>query len=396
MLKITFNRFLIFLFLFGMIIFPNGSIILRAIKFIIIIFGIIKILQFARVRIEAYTKWSFFLTILAFLSIIWALSPTQAKAGATTILLNFLCIFSILQLLTVEDDWKKTVYPCLIWLPVVRFITLIFTYGTGVFLGLRTVQYENYNSVGLFAAFGFVIAYYLGKNNTSNNKWSYYLSMILNFIVVALTMSRKSILYIIIPLVFFYIFNSKNMLKSIRNVLVVTLTIALIYYLVMHVDVLYQYIGSGFESLFSFFKYRTGDESAAGRVARINVGYRWFMDSPIYGNGAMNYYYLFSRIDNTGLWVADNNFIEILVSYGLVGFILYYFQYLRTFATSFYHFKSLTKEQIVWLGILIAQLVCDYGSSSYIYLHIQFYIFIAMLILLESKGKTIALKSQKK
>ena len=120
------------------------------------------------------------------------------------------------------------------------------------------------------------------------------------------------------------------------------------------------------------------------------------MDSPVYGNGAMNYYYLFSRIDDTGLWVADNNYIEILVSYGLIGFVLYYFQYLRIFAISFYHYKSLSKEQIVWLGTLIAQLICDYGSSSYIYLHIQFYIFIAMLILLESKGKTIAFRSQKK
>ena len=254
MLRITWNRFLIFLFLFGMIIFPNGSIILRIIKFIIIIFGFIKILQSGMVRIESYTKWSFLLTALGFLSIIWALSPTQAKAGATTILLNFLCIFAILQLMSVEYNWRDVVYPCLIWLPVIRFVTLFFTYGTGVFLGLRSVKYENYNSVGLFAAFGFVFAYYLAKDNKPHNKWKYHVSMILNLIVVALTMSRKSIIFAIAPLVFFYILNSKNILKSIRNVLIVTFVITLLYYLVMRVDVLYQYIGSGFESLFSCFK----------------------------------------------------------------------------------------------------------------------------------------------
>jgi len=69
-----------------------------------------------------------------------------------------------------------------------------------------------------------------------------------------------------------------------------------------------------------------GDGSANVRMSMITEGWKIFKDRILFGYGATNY----SVVSRFGTY-AHNNFIEVLVDFGLVGFVLYYLVYWNAF-----------------------------------------------------------------
>lgn len=100
-----------------------------------------------------------------------------------------------------------------------------------------------------------------------------------------------------------------------------------------------------------------GDASAMARISHIKRAWNLFKESPFVGYGADNY-----RVVSGSGTYSHNNFVEILVDFGLVGFFVYYLM----FIVGAKNLKRDTKESSVFLFIvLISRLVLDFAKVSY-------------------------------
>ncbi|HIX67196.1 MAG TPA: O-antigen ligase family protein [Candidatus Anaerostipes excrementavium] len=386
------------LFLLSIQVFTNGSTIMKAMKLVCVSLTFILIIFKRNIKWNNYLSWIFLNTILAMFSYFWALSKEYALDGLKTVLLNSLCLFSIIQLVYMSKDWRLAVYNSLSIGPILRFLVLIFQYGFSVFGGLRNLEATGYNSIGMFAGLGvsfslLVYVYYQQKYGLLKKLVLF--RFFLNSIIVALSMSRKAFMYLVIPIAIFCLLSSRNYIKAFRNVILVCFGCIAVYFAVLNIPFLYNYIGAGLSSLFKFWKKSNGDISAAGRMTRILFGLKWFNKNPLLGYGVMNYNYLFGSVQPfSDMVIADNNYIDLLVNYGVVGFVIYYSIHVISLVYALKNRRRDLKQQSMAFAILLTLLICDYGSSSYIYLHCQLYLAIVILILYEGERK-IRLKNIK-
>ena len=277
--RISSNTILISLFLVIVIVLPNATTISRVAK---VCFGIISLIYiFVRRQIfwSYYINWLILTVLLAMCSVIWAISSEYASDGAQTIFFNAVCTFSFIQLLYYNDNWKGIVYRCCAVFPFIRFLALVPEYGVSVLGGLKNIgQDTSYNALGSFGGLGAAICVLLILRSKKGNQiWKIFL--FLNIFVCGITMSRKAILYLVIPLLIYYFLSGRNSFIKIRRIVAIIFAIALFYVAVMNVPVLYTYVGSGLESVMKFFNNTGSDSSAVGRSIRIQYGLGWF--SPV-------------------------------------------------------------------------------------------------------------------
>lgn len=392
MKKIDFYEVLLMVFLVGLEMFPNGSIVSKFLKLFLVFITLVLNILNKKIYWSRYFNWILLMGCVAFLSYYWAYSKSLAIDGIKTVLLNSICLFSIFQLICFQGNWKKIVYQSLAVGPCMRFFYLLSIYGGEVFNGLRNIGIETgYNYVGMIAGLGIIFSIlgmmYDEMYEIKSTSWA--VLVVINIVIVVLSMSRKAISYFLIPLIIYYIFSNKDSLKRLKNIFILLISIYLGYLLILKIPFLYRFVGSGVEDLLGFWKNSAGDDSAAGRETRILWGLSWFYKKPLIGYGVMNYNYLFSNVEKmSDMVVADNNYIEMLVSYGVIGFILYYFIFLKTIVLSLFSINNYNKEKILALGILVSLLIGDYGSSSYIYLQNQFFLMISILLIYDGTKYT--------
>ena len=101
------------------------------------------------------------------------------------------------------------------------------------------------------------------------------------------------------------------------------------------------------------------DKSDAGRMYMISLGLEMFWDRPILGYGLNNY-----RLFNPWGLYSHNNFVELLFSGGLVGFVLYYLMYLSPLCVIFLRKpkkEKLPEQYLMLLVWIVIDLVFGYG-----------------------------------
>ena len=377
-------RLLIAFYFFNMIVFTNGSIISKAGKLVFVGLSFIYIIKYnVTLKWKSYYAWMVSFLLISGVSIFWAESTSFVISGINTIALNFLCIFMLTQLFVKINDWDLVVSKSVLILPSIMFVRLFIQFGTAIFDGLRNIQNGNHNSAGMYAAWGVVFGiYYIVR--TQSKKITYKFLILLNLGGCIISMSRKAILYLVLPLVIIYILMGENVLKRARNIFLLVLAAICGYLAVINIPMLYEYIGKGIESMLRFFAQGKGDISAAGRRTRINFGLKHFYQKPWFGWGTMNYNYLFGNYEtSTAMVIADNNFIDLLVNVGIIGTVIYYFIYLKTIIMYFSIKSKKTLSVIMPFAVLLTLLACDYGVSSYLYLYSQTFIAVAVCMMLE-------------
>jgi O-antigen ligase len=171
---------------------------------------------------------------------------------------------------------------------------------------------------------------------------------------------------ILIGCIAFEIIRSKNPLKLIRNICIPTLLVACLCIAFLKVDFLNQLFGINFTSMINGL-FKTGgsvDSSTFARLNRISRGIDWFSGKPVLGYGVENYSVL-SGIYKEGFdGIADNNYIEILVDLGIIGFIVYYSFLIGLFIKGI----RKSKDNIIYVvsaTLVITLLLSDFGACNY-------------------------------
>ena len=247
----------------------------------------------------------------------------------------------------------------------------------------------NSNTIAITLCFALYAGwiFFMNKNKGFGLKLLYIITAIVFLFFILVSGSRKSLLMIAIPMMYFLYKKYKR--NFLIYMIVSFFALAFVYYLVMRVELFYSILGSRIEAAMLILSgdYTSGEVDDS-RYYLAMYGLEWAQDNPILGVG-INCYRVLSNatLKFSGYnFYAHNNYIELLVDVGIVGLIIYYsglFYLLR---------KSLKRNDQVgsWVFILlVVTFVLDMFHVAYYEINNHLLLVILFKILVLDKQQSL-------
>ena len=325
------------LFLYIIIFTVTTSVVLNRAALLVTIFccGLGYIKSYRELKMP---KNRFFISLLLYgimlyISRLYTITPA-VKANA--VFMSYAVMLIITFFLTVnvknEDDIHFFLNAFVI-ASVVQLIYMLSVYGANIFEiiaksdeGIRIGdEVSNSNSVGMSFAYGSMIAlYFLLNVPCGRMKKLLYAAVVLMGIVMALfSGSRKALVMIFIGavIIMYGKGNNVNILKAIVG-FVTGICLLLLLYNVIKENEMFSVVYLRMKELLEGLSGKGRlDNSSKERLRMINTGMKAFSESPLWGQGIYASYRYFRTY-------AHNNFVEVLMNTGLIGFTIFYFPYI--------------------------------------------------------------------
>ena len=245
-------------------------------------------------------------------------------------------------------------------------------YGNDLFYILRTSKIvrigdrlSNTNEIGWYAAFGTIISIYMLAHKESGFFWKTVciVEIVLGTILTFLSGSKMALIILASGAIVIFVISSiqaQTIKRSLKYIIIGILAICVLNYLLNNVEAfrsikerLDVYLGTiGGASV--------GDSSEIERAHYIKTGLDVFSNHILFGAGtASSTYYL-------GVY-THNNFVEILMNSGLIGFLLFYFPYIRMLGENIRGLRHQKENHyfIISSALLFAVLLCNWGVVYY-------------------------------
>ena len=363
-----------------------------AIKYLIMgVLAIVAFMLFAirkdKKAIMTYVFWQMAWCAFMTFSIFWTLNTRLSLWAIFQVVLIFIMTFSVVVYVRNFNDLKrilKAYYVAALVMMLYVFSFMNITNLEGSRLGVEDDSGWNPNYISTYLALAIYAGYYViwrTKKCIFLLRTFYLISTTLMLVIIALSGSRTGFLAMLIPLFVIYVVKSKN---AVRGVLLGLITTIITVVIVMKVPVLFSNIG---ERLLEMINILNEGEYAGGDASRLflaNYGIEWFKQSPLFGYG-INCFRVMSDTQTIFAgrnFYAHNNYVELLVDVGIVGFMIYYYLYFYMLKK-----KKYVQENIrpVFMGIFIFLLFVDIANVSYYDPIIQLVIVLEFLIIQLSK-----------
>lgn len=372
--KVSLIDAVLIIYILCAIVTDEGSVSMQCARLLLVaMFGCVFVKK-PIIEKNMFVCWLFLFWLFSVLSITWAQNQTIASAMSKTLFINAICMYAIVYLINFKTIHLECALKACVFAPLLLEIRVIVAAGPMAFLNTRVAGGVSGNTIGLCAAFGTGMALYFILQQKSRMLYS--MMLILNFFIVVLSSSRKALLCVFIPIVFVYVFNHKdNFLKNFYKICIAGLALIIVYFSVLHIPVLYSTVGHRIEEMVAMI---LGDTSAADassmtRFRLIAWGMEWFREKPWTGHGMDNYRMVLHQYhpDYPLSYYAHNNYVELLVDGGIIGLILYYWNYVAVFIREIKYRKNIEKNDMVFIGMLLALMINEYGLVSYYDKYIQ-------------------------
>ena len=231
-----------------------------------------------------------------------------------------------------SDDLLEFFGKCCVIASVPIVVMIMMSTGLSMVSGGERLGSEDFNLEGntvavhmLFLIFFSLILYKMKK------QWRVFILIMMAIMVMLIFISgcRRAIIGLVLLVISYFLsFGGKHQMKSTFKIFLV---IAVISYLLINIEIFYDVAGYRMEKIFinlglmsdskNFDSY---DYSAEIRGQMIPIAFLMFMANPINGNGYA-FFITHSGLNiSTQSYSTHNNYLEILVNYGMVGFVLYY------------------------------------------------------------------------
>lgn len=226
----------------------------------------------------------------------------------------------------------------------------------GTFGGLLD-DVTNYNNYTMPISIVCVIALYQAIVKSEKK---YYLAVVMFFIMLLIGGSRKNM--IAVPLIgVFFALSVGNATKKIKKIFIIGCAIVAGIYALMTMPFLEQIRSSMlgmFGGLFGL-ESATIDVSTQERMYLIDKATSVWLDHPILGVGWDNF-----RENNILNVSAHNNYMEMLASLGVIGFVLFYLIFIRVLYLAVDRFikRAIVHEDILIIGFALSYLFFEIGS----------------------------------
>lgn len=274
--------------------------------------------------------------VLSLSSIFWSTNQSFAYSKNITLIQLIILAFIIYILVDTETKIIKT-FNALYLGGYIMVLYALQDYGfTGLIEALLTGtrlggDINQENAFGLYCGITFLVAMY---HFFYDKKVIHLFLGVLPFLFAISSGSRKSILVLIIGLAVLYYFKNKNF--RILKIIFILIILVVISRLIVSIPIFQQ----TFKRLFMLFNLFTNegivDSSTLVRKQMIEFGWNLFKEKPFFGYGTEQYNIQYLK--QFGMFrPSHNNYIQALVSFGIVGFSLWYSMY-------FYIIKNTIKK----------------------------------------------------
>ena len=367
-------------------VFEDNIIAKKYIWIVLLIFGILEIVNIFKVR-KIYFNWPiiciFIFAIYCILSASWAIDyKISLVAGRSVLLLSTFLLFSYNYFRRIPNGLDKLLKTIAIVGIIFSIIVILYynpiDYFQRLISGERVgADIANVNSIGMKVIVSFVVCVFYAIFKSEKK---YYFLSIIPLIVSIGCGSRKTIFFAGISIIIMFLYyafenNDRNIKKivllslSFLIILIVGLYLLKVPFVVTQLD----RIGRMINGIFGLGE---TDHSTMLRMSYINVGINQFYKTPILGIGIDN-----ARLININSTYLHNNFVELLASVGIIGFLLYYIVYIIIFSNFIKKRKSFNDYYLICLCIIANTLVLDYGIVSYYSKTTYIYFLMSFLVL---------------
>ena len=283
------------------------------------------------IKINMFKIWLMLFLGMCFISITYAINRPNSFNVIKTLIVLFIVLFLVDDQINSHEELEKYLKLFLISL-LIMMIYVICNLDLNSFQlaqhGEATTGLWNGNDIGMKCALYIILMlHFLSNNKKILQKIILLITLLIPLVLLYYTASRKAILMVILGASFFYYLKHPN--KKIRNLIVICLGVYIVYTLMMNNVYLYKAIGWRIEGALALLN-KSGqvDSSTLLRKRYIDIGIDAWKKSPFLGYGVAD----FSIINSckTGhMTYSHNNFVEMLVGVGGIGFLIYYSYYIK-------------------------------------------------------------------
>ena len=320
------------------------------------------------------------------LSSFWVVSQSGVDERIST-LFNLVLLYLVIRLNISSMKELRVILNAIIVGTIIMCIYTVYYYGPvyiiqQISVGGRIGQEINQvNGMGMYCAILIAIMFYMVLYE---KKWLYLALAPLALFVLLGTGSRKGFMLAFVGVFVILFFKSGS--KKLLVVFGAMMTLGVFVYLI------YEFAESNYffyrlsQALALLDSNEVTENSISVRNEMINFGMDLFRQNPIKGYGLMQYEYLYGL--KYGLTrPAHNTYIQVLVSFGSIGFVLYYGIYLYFIKNTILFLKKNIRYVVLIASIIVVMLFNDIGANMIN--HKYGYIFMGLLASYISVAKSL-------
>lgn len=344
---------------------PDYNIVSNMIFLLIFFHALGKQIKEKKIYIDYFYLIFLLFIVYSYITIFWTPTFNASVVMSNTLTLLFILSFSVYQGFINQLDGVKKILKSLYFAGMIMSIYTIFSYSPSVFIesifsGNRLgSEISQANILGMYAAYTSVLSVYLGLEKKSI---SITCGAIIPILVILASGSRTGLLICLLGIILFLLL--KNGIEKIYKGIFFSIVLTFILFSMLNFPIL-KPITSRFENLLNLFGNDSYvDSSTSIRLFMINYGLELFQNKPILGYGADSSQYLLSLVSNFNSYL-HNNYVELLVNYGFLGFSIYYFMYIYVFIKAFPQLKIKNSQLAVIVTLMLMTLMADFGTVSY-------------------------------
>lgn len=282
-------------------------------------------------RMTQFKTWFLLFFCVCLLSIPLAINRSNSLNTMKTLVVLIIILFVIDDEIQTDQDLEKYMQMYMVAVFVMMLYVVLNVDLNNFQLsqhGWADTGMWNGNDVGLKCAVFLIFSLHsFNLDRRVFRRFYLLVGAVLALVLLYFTASRKALLITVFGFAMYFYFKHPN--KRFRNLLIILFGLYMLFQLVMNVPELYEAIGWRIEGMLSLVSGKgTADSSALLRARYIQVGFDAFKKSPIIGYGVDNYRFI--NLRETGHFTySHNNFVDILVGVGILGFFCYYSYYIK-------------------------------------------------------------------
>ncbi len=367
--KESIQKFLLFLYLVSISAYKLGTgmddIIIKILPISFLV--LITLFNIRKIVISKILKWYIIFWLFYILSLLWTESvkyTMQLLPYIIYILPAIYCMpFIIKGKNDIEDCMKLVIYSFLYTILLILIRSGIGSIGSiryGFEVGLHP------NSFGSRMVIGSMFSLYFANSEKYKRKKVFYffLTFLFGFMTV-FSGSRKAIITLLLGFTLYEIFLAKGF-KVLINTFKSFLIVGLIIFITFNNPLAYNILGSRFENLYNMVFEDEMDTGIVKRNFYAENAIMLFKEKPIIGVGGNGFKAYMDFIDYKHIVYSHNNYLELLSTLGIIGFLLYYYIWIYVIMGLIKSFKkkndNLNLNFLIIIGII---LITDLGNVSY-------------------------------
>lgn len=335
--------------------------------FLFVGFSLVKVIMRirldGRVMVSGVTAWYFIFSLYVVATALWSDYPHLILETVVRLIQIVFLIFSVSQTYATHSGARRCVkiiswaaFFCVLYIFVNTPPSEWFAGNFG-----DDITGQNANTIGMILTVSTLItaffAYY-------EKRRYYYVVALIQFAAAVLTSSRKTVVAVCLGVVMLIFLKDKSVKLLIRMLVAAGIVFGL-FYAIMTVPELYSVIGRRFESMLGYLMSTDNDNSMYMRRLFIEYAEKFFLESPVLGSGAHSFSQMIVSVVGRSTY-AHNNYYEILVNFGLVGFFIYYSMYVylivKLLRPVFRDGNDVAKLMMTLMAVI---LICEYGIVLY-------------------------------